>query len=112
MHNTHTNLSLNIIEQKYLYTRQLSYLIPSSLLDVALTPPLDNAPSLFCTFKCLRLSCLVTAGTNQIRLSVKLWNNLRNLSIYRVRSDKDRTGTITIVPVRTGTVILEKYRKF
>jgi len=30
----------------------------------------------------------------------------------RVRSDKDRTGTITIVPVRTGTVILEKYRKF
>jgi len=23
----------------------------------------------------------------------------------RVRSDKDRTGTITIVPVRTGTVI-------
>jgi len=29
----------------------------------------------------------------------------------RVRSDKDRTGTITIVPVRTGTVILEKYRK-
>jgi len=31
---------------------------------------------------------------------------------FRVRSDKDRTGTITIVPVRTGTVILEKYRKF
>jgi len=34
------------------------------------------------------------------------------LLIIRVRSDKDRTGTITIVPVRTGTVILEKYRKF
>jgi len=33
-------------------------------------------------------------------------------TVYRVRSDKDRTGTITIVPVRTGTVILEKYRKF
>jgi len=34
------------------------------------------------------------------------------LTLARVRSDKDRTGTITIVPVRTGTVILEKYRKF
>jgi len=33
-------------------------------------------------------------------------------AVCRVRSDKDRTGTITIVPVRTGTVILEKYRKF
>jgi len=32
--------------------------------------------------------------------------------ITRVQSDKDRTGTITIVPVRTGTVFLEKYWKF
>jgi len=36
----------------------------------------------------------------------------RCLDRVRVRSDKDRTGTTTIVPVRTGTVILEKYRKF
>jgi len=28
--------------------------------------------------------------------------------VARVRSDKDRTGTITIVPVRTGTEILNK----
>jgi len=52
---------------------------------------------------------------------VIMYNNqepqqLANIGNYsdaaRARNDKDRTGTITIVPVRTGTVILEKYRKF
>jgi len=33
------------------------------------------------------------------------------LPVIRVQSDKYRTGIITIVPVRTATVNLEKYRK-
>jgi len=39
-------------------------------------------------------------------------NSELQLFIFRVQSDKYRTGIITIVPVRTASVKIEKYLKF
>jgi len=38
--------------------------------------------------------------------------NTHQSDIFRVRSDKYRTGIITIVPVRTASVKIEKYGNF
>jgi len=43
-------------------------------------------------------------GSLIVVIAVFLFKKNLWLITPRVRSDKDRTGTITIVPVRTGTV--------